>query len=139
MVFKKIYLFELDTGKEIFTNDKKELVDKLNEEYKSNPLFVGYNINKINNIIFKGNKSIAGISKISVLNQYDYYKDLLEDYKCKLSNVEIKHNNMLKKYESSVIEKKVKEYANDLYNKEYVLRKSGLKDVTEIHKLLLER
>ena len=49
MVLKKIYLFKLENGMEIFTTDKNELVDKLNEIYKENPLFVEYNIDKINN------------------------------------------------------------------------------------------
>jgi len=139
MVLKKIYLFKLENGMEIFTTDKNELVDKLNEIYKENPLFVEYNIDKINNIIFKGNKKKLGISDVMVLNMDEYYKDLLDDYKKSLESHKLKYKSGFKNYESSVIVKKLKEYANNLYAKESVLRKSGIQDKNKIHKLLLEK
>ena len=136
MVYNKIYFITLENNQIIFTNNKKELIDKINQVYQDNPLFRPYDTNKLNNIIFKKNIKQKEIKDIQIYNMNEYYQPFVDKYLETIKQKTIKHNNIIKHYQPAVIEKKLKLFVNTLYQKENILRKSGIQDKQQIIQLL---
>lgn len=130
MTVSKIYIVKLLNNQLIFTNNKKEIVDILNNLYKDNELFVPYNTRRINNLVYNNYRveKYPEINEFKSIDMEEYYQEFLDKYRKSLEH---------KNYSDSFLERRTKEYMLKLYNSERLLRNLGLSDnIEELHEKL---
>jgi len=115
MTVSKIYIAKFINDSIVFTNNKQELVDIINEFYKNYDLFIPYTVKRINHIIHvDGNlDKHKELKEFQSIDMVEYYKDFLDLYRDMLEK---------KNYKPSFVERKVKIYMKELYEKERLLR-----------------
>lgn len=130
MTVSKIYIARFINDNIVFTNNKEELVVMINDFYKNYDLFIPYTIKRINHIIHvDGNlDKHKELKEFHSIDMTEYYKDFLEQYRDILEK---------KNYKPSFVERKVKIYMKELYEKERLLRDVNYSNnKEELHKQL---
>ena len=75
-----IYKIILNDDKCYFTDNRKNLVQVINDANKDNENFKPYTISTINGILYNNNKIIRGVKSVERFNATDYYCDYVDTY-----------------------------------------------------------
>jgi len=75
-----IYKIILNDDKCYFTDNRKNLVQVINDANKDTENFKPYTLSTINGILYNKNKIIRGVKSVERFNATDYYCDYVDTY-----------------------------------------------------------